>query len=85
MLLAQDGNKLVRFANFFAFCVSKVNVPFLTWFKYYQWERISYKQSARWQHLSQLKATALFSSQKLFLVVKKCNILHLGLVMPSRG
>jgi hypothetical protein len=29
-----------------------------------QWKRISRKQSARWQHLSRLKASALFFLQK---------------------
>jgi hypothetical protein len=29
-----------------------------------QWVRINCKQSARWQHLSQLKASAFFSLQK---------------------
>jgi len=29
-----------------------------------QWKRISCKQNARWQHLSQLKASAFFSLQK---------------------
>jgi hypothetical protein len=29
-----------------------------------QWKRISRKQSARWQYLSQLKASAFFSLQK---------------------
>ncbi len=30
-----------------------------------QWKRINRKQSARWQHLSQLKASAFFSLQKI--------------------
>jgi hypothetical protein len=47
-----------------------------------QWKRISHKQSARWQRLSQLKVSA-FSSLNVF--VKKCNNLQLGLVMPSIG
>jgi len=47
-----------------------------------QWKRISHKQNARWQPLSRLKAIAFFSLQT-FLVVKKCNSLYLGLVMPS--
>ncbi len=29
----------------------------------YQWKRISCKQSARWQHLSKLKASTFFSVQ----------------------
>jgi len=48
----------------------------------FQWKRINGKQSARWQHLSQLKASAFFSLQKN-LVVKEYNNLYLGLVMPS--
>jgi hypothetical protein len=32
----------------------------------YQWKRINRKQSARWQHLSWLKASAFFSLQKKF-------------------
>jgi hypothetical protein len=31
-----------------------------------QWEGINRKQSTRWQHLSRLKASAFFSSQKNF-------------------
>ncbi len=50
----------------------------------FQWKRISCKQSAWWQHLSQLKDSAFFSFFKI-LVVKKHNILYLGLVMPSSG
>jgi hypothetical protein len=42
------------------------------------WKRISSKQSARQQHLSRLKACAFLSLKKI--VVKKCNILYLGLV-----
>jgi hypothetical protein len=34
-----------------------------------QWKRISHKQSTRWQHLSRLKARALFFLQKKLLVV----------------
>jgi hypothetical protein len=30
-----------------------------------QWKRISHKQSARWQHLSRLKASAFFYLQKI--------------------
>jgi hypothetical protein len=48
-----------------------------------RWKRISSKHNAIWQHLSQLKASAFFSLQKI--VVKKCNNLYLGLVMPSNG
>jgi hypothetical protein len=32
----------------------------------FQWEGINRKQSTRWQHLSQLKASAFFSLQKNF-------------------
>ncbi len=49
------------------------------------WKRISHKQSARWQHLSRLKARAFFSLQNFILVVKKCNNLYLGLVMPFQS
>jgi hypothetical protein len=45
-------------------------------------KRISRKESARWQHLSRLKAITFLSLQ-FFLVVKKCNNLNLGLIMPS--
>ncbi len=51
-------------------------------FKCLEWKTISCKQSARWQHLSLLKASALFFLQKK-LVVKKRSNLYLGLVMPS--
>jgi hypothetical protein len=33
-----------------------------------QWKRISHKQSARWQHLSRLKASALFFFLNLLVV-----------------
>ncbi len=36
----------------------------LFWVMLVQWQRISHKQSARWKHLSQLKASAFFSLQK---------------------
>jgi hypothetical protein len=49
-----------------------------------QWKRISSKQSARWQHASWLKASALFSLQKNVSCMKHNN-LYLGLVMPSSG
>jgi hypothetical protein len=66
----------------FLFCILK---DLLT-----QWKRISRKQSTRWQHLSWLKASALFSFQKnrsyeTQLVVKQCDNLYLGLVTPSSG
>jgi hypothetical protein len=48
-----------------------------------EWEMISCKQSTRWQHLSQLKASVFLSLQKKYLVVKKCNNVYLWLVMPS--
>ncbi len=50
-----------------------------------EWKRISPKQSARWQHLSRLKGNSFFSLQNFILVVKKCNNLYFGLVMPSSG
>jgi hypothetical protein len=43
-----------------------------------QWKGINRKQSTRWQHLSQLKASAFFS------VMKHSN-LYLGLVLKSGG
>jgi hypothetical protein len=49
-----------------------------------QLKRISHKQSARWQHLSRLKASAFFSLQKKS-VVKKCNNLYLVLVTSFSG
>jgi hypothetical protein len=45
------------------------------------WKRISSKQSAKWQHLSQLKASVFFLCKKL--AVKRQNHFYLGLVMPS--
>ncbi len=50
----------------------------------HEWKRISCKQSARWQHLSQLKTSAFFSLEKK-LDAKKCNNTYLGLVRPSGG
>jgi hypothetical protein len=50
-----------------------------------QWKRNSCKQSARWQHLSWLKASAFFSMQQKFLVVKKHYNLYLRLLAPSGG
>jgi len=47
-----------------------------------QWKGINRKQSPKWQHLSQLKASAFFSFQKKLVVMKHSN-LYLGLVMPS--
>ncbi len=47
-----------------------------------EWNGINHKQSARWQHLSQLEASAFFSLQKNLVVMKHSN-LYLGLVMPS--
>jgi hypothetical protein len=49
-----------------------------------QWKRISHKQSARWQHLSRLKASAFFFLQKIVSCMK-CNNLYSGLVTPSSG
>jgi hypothetical protein len=62
------------------------NLKFLQTFPLFwmKWKRISHKQSARWQHLSQLKASALFFFQKIVSCMK-CNNLYLGLVMPSSG
>ncbi len=49
-----------------------------------QWKGINRKQSTRWQHLSQLKASVFFSFQKNLVVMKHSN-LYLGLVLPSGG
>ncbi len=49
-----------------------------------EWKRISHKQSAKWQHLSQLKAKALFILQKNVSCMKR-NILYSGLVALSSG
>jgi hypothetical protein len=50
----------------------------------YEWKGINRKQSTRWQHLSQLKASGFFSLQKKLVVMKHSN-LYLGLVLPSGG
>ncbi len=49
-----------------------------------EWKGINRKQNTRWQHLSRLKASALFSLQ-IFLIVMKQSSLYLGLVLPSGG
>jgi len=49
-----------------------------------QWKRINRKQSARWQHLSWLKASA-FLYEILLLGVKKHINLYLRLDMPYSG
>jgi hypothetical protein len=38
-----------------------------------EWKRISHKQSARWQHLSRLKASALFFLKKMLVSCMKRN------------
>ncbi len=48
------------------------------------WKRIKHKQTARWQHLSRLKAST-FYFQNFMLGVKKHNNVNLRLVMPSSG
>jgi hypothetical protein len=50
-----------------------------------QWKRIRCKQSARWQNLTKLKASAFISLQRKILAVKKRNNFCLGLAMPSSG
>ncbi len=50
----------------------------------FRWKGINRKQSTRWQHLSQLKASAFFSLQKNLVVMKHSN-LYLGLELPSGG
>ncbi len=56
---------------------------FLGWsnWEFVKWKRISCKQSARWQHLSQLKASAFFSLQQK----NSCYNFYLRLVTPSGG
>ncbi len=49
-----------------------------------QWKRINHKQSARWEHLSWVKAST-FLFEIFLLGVKKHNNLYLKLVMPSSG
>ncbi len=49
------------------------------------WKSINCKQSARWQYLSRLKASAFFSLQKNLVSCIKCNNLYSGLVTPSSG
>ncbi len=49
-----------------------------------QWKRVSCKQSTIWQHLSRLKASALFFLQKNVSCMKQ-NKLYLELVTPSCG
>jgi len=49
-----------------------------------QWKRISCKQNARWQHLSQLKASAFFCLKKK-IVFKEHTNFYLRLVTPSSG
>ncbi len=53
--------------------------------EYQAWKSINRKQSARWQHLSWLKASAFFSLQKNLVSCIKHNNLYLGLVTPSSG
>ncbi len=52
-----------------------------------QWKGINRKKSTRWQHLSQLKASAFFSLQKIFSCYKTQQLIlgSLGLVLPSGG
>ncbi len=50
-----------------------------------QWKRINRKQNARWQHLSQLKASGFFSLQQKIVSCMKHNNLYSGLVTPSSG
>ncbi len=46
------------------------------WKQFLQWKRINHKQSARWQHLSRLRASA-FLFEIFLLGVKKHNSLYL--------
>ncbi len=52
--------------------------------KVLQWKRINHKKSAKWQHLSRLKASA-FLFEIFLSCVKKHSNLYLRLVMPSSG
>ncbi len=54
----------------------------ILWRALMKWKGINHKQSTRWQHLSQLKASAYFSLQNCLVVMKHSN-LYLGLVLPS--
>ncbi len=50
---------------------------------HWKWKRINCKQSARWQHLYQLKASAFLFD--FFSGVKRHDQLYLRLVMPYSG
>ncbi len=52
--------------------------------KFWEWKRINHKQSARWQHLSQFKASA-FLFEIFLLGVKKHSSSYLRVVSPSSG
>ncbi len=53
--------------------------------KPYQWKGSNRKQSTRWQHVSQLKASAFFICQNKLFSGLKHNSFYLGLVLPSGG
>ncbi len=73
LCLAQifKGYFLTKKSNFLWFCLKYLAC---------KWKRISHKQSARWQNLSRLKASALFFLQKILVSHMKRNNLYLGLV-----
>jgi hypothetical protein len=50
-----------------------------------QWKGSNRKQSARWQHVSQLKASAFCVFGKINYGGLKHNSLYLDLVLPSGG
>ncbi len=66
--------------------IGKILLRKRAWYRLWlKWKRINCKQSARWQHLSWLKACAFFSLQKKLVSCVKRNNLYLGLVTPSSG
>jgi hypothetical protein len=54
-------------------------VPIKSIFIFLQWKRINRKQSARWQHLSWLKASAFSSLQKISLLYETQQLI-LGII-----
>jgi hypothetical protein len=63
-LKVKEGRKGVKDLGFKFFLLCSFKLIAIT----PQWKRISHKQSARWQHLSQLKASAFFCLQKKYLL-----------------
>ncbi len=56
----------VRYSILQSFFLAEQNANYLKLFGAIEWKGINHKQSTRWQHLSQLKASAFFSLQKIF-------------------